>query len=35
MAAAFMASLPSLFIFLILRRQIIRGFTLAGAGMKG
>ncbi|HAF71015.1 MAG: ABC-type sugar transport system, permease component [Acetothermia bacterium 64_32] len=35
LAGAFVASLPSLAVFLILRRQIIRGFTLAGSGMKG
>jgi len=35
LAGAFMASLPSLFVFLLLRRQIIRGFTLAGSGSKG
>ncbi len=34
-AGAFVASLPSLAVFLILRKQIIRGFTLAGSGMKG
>ncbi len=35
LAGAFMASLPSLVVFLVLRRQIIRGFTLAGSGVKG
>jgi len=35
LAGAFMASLPSLMVFLLLRRQIIRGFTLAGSGVKG
>jgi len=35
LAGAFMASLPSLAVFLLLRRQIIRGFTLAGSGVKG
>jgi len=35
LAGAFMASLPSLFVFLLLRRQIIRGFILAGSGSKG
>ncbi|HDI11308.1 MAG TPA: carbohydrate ABC transporter permease [Candidatus Acetothermia bacterium] len=35
MAGTFMASLPSLAVFLLLRRQIIRGFTLAGSGVKG
>ncbi len=35
LAGAFMASLPSLVIFFFLRRQIIRGFTLAGSGSKG
>ena len=35
LAGAFVASLPSLAVFLLLRRQIIRGFTLAGSGMKG
>lgn len=34
LAGAFMASLPAMFAFLLLRRQIIRGFTLA-AGLKG
>ena len=35
LAGAFMASLPSLLVFLLLRRQIIRGFTIAAAGSKG
>lgn len=35
MAAATMATLPSLLLFIILRRRLIRGFTLAGAGLKG
>lgn len=35
LAGAFMASLPSLFVFLLLRRQIIRGFSMAGSGTKG
>jgi ABC-type glycerol-3-phosphate transport system permease component len=35
MAACFMAAVPSFLIFLFLRRQIVRGFTLAGSGIKG
>jgi ABC-type glycerol-3-phosphate transport system permease component len=35
LAGAFAASLPSMLAFLFLRRQIIRGFTLAGSGTKG
>ena len=35
LAGAFAASLPSMLVFLFLRRQIIRGFTLAGSGTKG
>ena len=35
LAGAFMASLPSLLVFLLLRRQIIRGFSMAGSGTKG
>ncbi|MBN1835290.1 MAG: carbohydrate ABC transporter permease [Spirochaetales bacterium] len=35
MAASFMAAVPSFLIFLFLRRQIVRGFTLAGSGIKG
>ncbi|MBA7486919.1 L-arabinose transport system permease protein AraQ [subsurface metagenome] len=35
MAAATLAALPSLFVFLVLRKQVIRGFTLAGASLKG
>jgi multiple sugar transport system permease protein len=35
MAAATVAALPSLFVFLVLRKQVIRGFTLAGASLKG
>ncbi len=35
MAAAFAATIPTLLVFVLLRRQIIRGFTLAGSGIKG
>ena len=35
MAAAFMATVPSLLIFVSLRKSIIRGFTMAGSGSKG
>jgi ABC-type glycerol-3-phosphate transport system permease component len=35
MAAATMAAIPSLLLFVVLRRRLIRGFTLAGAGLKG
>jgi len=35
MAAAFMAAFLSLLVFMTLRRQLIRGFMLAGAGLKG
>jgi ABC-type glycerol-3-phosphate transport system permease component len=34
LAGAFMASIPSLIVFLVLRRHVIRGFTLA-SGTKG
>jgi ABC-type glycerol-3-phosphate transport system permease component len=35
LAGAFVASIPALLVFLFMRRQVIRGFTLAGAGTKG
>ena len=35
LAGAFMASLPAMIVFLLLRRQIIRGFSLASSGTKG
>lgn len=35
MAAAFITALPTIILFLVLRKQIIRGFTLAGSGIKG
>lgn len=35
LAGALMASLPSMIVFLLLRRHIIRGFSLAGSGTKG
>lgn len=35
MAAAFITAVPTLILYLVLRKQIIRGFTMAGAGIKG
>ena len=35
LAGALMASLPSMIIFLLLRRHIVRGFSLASSGTKG